>query len=98
MTVLLRDPIRSGAHYRSAPDGRCPEPLLPFSCGKLALLEKGNTNWSERHHQKHVTVKPVLLRLIYRKTGIILRFWCFLVLFWCFYFASGALRKAPAFF
>jgi hypothetical protein len=46
----------------------------------LALLEKGTTNMSERHHQKHVTVKPVLLRLIYRKTGIILRFWCILVL------------------
>jgi hypothetical protein len=26
---------------------------------------------------KHVTVKPVLLRFIYRKTGVILRFWCF---------------------
>jgi hypothetical protein len=30
---------------------------------------------------------------IYRKTGIILRFWCFLVLFWCFYFASGASER-----
>ena len=25
----------------------------------------------KRHHKQHVTVKPVLLRLIYRKTGII---------------------------
>jgi hypothetical protein len=54
---------------------------------RLGLLQKGTTNRSERHQQKHVTVKPVLLGLINRKTGIILRFWCFLVPFWCFYFA-----------
>jgi hypothetical protein len=63
------------------------------------------TNRSERHHQKHVAVKPVLLRLIYRKTGIIETYLpkktvLFFVIgaFWCFYFASGALRKAPVFF
>jgi hypothetical protein len=52
--------------------------------GGLAFLEIGTTTRSERHRQKHVAVKPVLLKLIYRKTGIILRFWCFLVLFGAF--------------
>jgi hypothetical protein len=35
---------------------------------------------SEQYYWDLFTVKAVLLRLIYRKTGIILHFWCFLVL------------------
>jgi hypothetical protein len=45
--------------------------------------------------ETYLPQKPVLLRPIYRKAGILL---LFLVFFLCFYFASGALRKAPAFF
>ena len=45
--------------------------FLAKSSTVIGLLQKSTTNRSERHQQKHVTVKPVLLRLIYRKTGIV---------------------------
>jgi hypothetical protein len=65
------------------------------SLWRLGLLQKSTTNRSERHQQKHVTVKPVILLLIYRKTGIyssflvllVLDFWCF----WCLYLVRKGL-------
>jgi hypothetical protein len=45
----------------------CPPSLIQrqITTHPVALLEKVTTNRSERHHQKNVTVKPVLLRLRY---------------------------------